>query len=116
MNEEREAHTAGAIGSVRQLEGALDAAATTRASSDTRLADARAEAARLLDAARADAAAAVAERRRVVLAAAEDDAAEIHRRGEETAARVRADAQSSRAAAVDAALAFVLPDVDESEA
>jgi hypothetical protein len=51
-----------------------------------------------------------------VLAAAEDDAAEIHRRGEETAARVRADAQSSRAAAVDAALAFVLPDVDESEA
>jgi vacuolar-type H+-ATPase subunit H len=116
MSEEREARADGVLGSVRQLEGALDATATTRAASDTRLADARAEASRLLDAARADAAAAVAERRGVVLAAAENDAAEIHRRGEETAARVRADAQDSRDAAVEAALAFVLPDGDESEA
>ena len=115
MNEEREAQPAGVLGSVRQLEGALEATATTRAASDTRLADARAEASRLLDAARADAAAAAAERRRVVLAAAEDDAAEIHHRGEEAAARVRADAQGSRAEAVEAAVAFVLPDGDESE-
>jgi vacuolar-type H+-ATPase subunit H len=114
--EQREPHAAGALGSVRQLEGALEATVSTRSASDTRVADARAEAARLLHAARGDAAAAVAERRRVVLAAAEDDAAAIRRRGEDAAARVRADAQGSRGAAVEAALAFVLPDGDESEA
>jgi vacuolar-type H+-ATPase subunit H len=116
MSEEHEAPAAGVLGSVRQLEGALEATASTRAASDTRLADARAEASRLLDAARANTAAAAAERRHVVLAAAEDDAAAIRREGEETAARVRADAQGSRAEAVEAALAFVLPTLDESEA
>ena len=74
----------GVLGSVRQLEGALEATSTTRAASEKRLEEARAAASRLLAAARENAAAAAAERRRVALAAAEDDAAEISRRGEET--------------------------------
>ena len=106
----------GALGSVRELEGALDATATTRAASEARLAEARSAAALLLAAAREDAAAAVAERRRVVLAAAEDEAAEISRRGAETAARVRADARVSCSNVVEAALALILPADGESEA
>ena len=81
MSEEREPRAAGALGSVRQLEGALEATSAARAAAEARLGEARSEAARLLAAAREDAAAAAAERRRVVLAAAEDDAAEIHAPG-----------------------------------
>jgi hypothetical protein len=44
-----------------------------------------------------------------VLAAAEDDAVEISRQGEESVARVRAGAQVSCAAVVEAALAQILP-------
>jgi vacuolar-type H+-ATPase subunit H len=99
----------GVLGSVRQLEGALEATATTRAASERRLEEARSAASSLLAAAREEAAAAAAERRRVTLAAAEDDAVEISRLGAETAARVRADARASCAAVVEAALALILP-------
>jgi hypothetical protein len=44
-----------------------------------------------------------------VLAVVEDDAVEISRRGEERAAHVRAGAQVSCAAVVEAALALILP-------
>jgi vacuolar-type H+-ATPase subunit H len=114
MNEERDPPAAGSLGSVRQLEGALEATSAVRESSAVRLGEARAEASRVLAAARTDADAAVAERRRVVLAAAEDDAAEIHRRGEERAARVSADARNGRAVLVEAALELILP-AGESE-
>ena len=106
----------GVLGSVRQLEGALESTATMRAASETRLREARSEASRLLAAAQDDAAAAAAERRRVVLAAAEDDAAEISRRGAERAARVQADARDRCAAVVEAALALILPADGKSEA
>ena len=114
MSAEREPPTAGALGSVRQLEGALEATSAAREASAARLGQARAEASRMLAAARTDAAAAVAERRRVVLGAAEDDAAEIQRRGQERADRVRADARDGRAALVEAALELILP-AGESE-
>jgi hypothetical protein len=99
----------GVLGSVRQLEDALEATATMRAASDARLIEARSEASRLLAAGRDATAAAVAERRRVVLAATEDEAVEISRQGEESAGQVRAGAQVSCAAVVEAALAHVLP-------
>ena len=104
------------LGSVRQLEGALEATATTRAASEKRLEAVRAAAAHLLASAREDAAAAAAERRRLALATAEEEAAEISRRGAETAARVRADARVSCAAVVEAALALILPADGVSEA
>jgi vacuolar-type H+-ATPase subunit H len=103
------------LGSVRQLEGALEAAATKRAASERRLEEARSAASRLLAAAREDAVAVAAERRRVAVAAADGDAVEIARLGDETAARVRADAQVICSKVVEAALALVLPADDESE-
>lgn len=116
MNDEDEPPGSTALGSVRQLEGALEAASTTRAESETRLEEARAGAARVIAAARDAAAAAVAERRRIALAAAEDDAAEMSRQGEARAARVLVDAGTSRAEAVEAALALILPAADAGEA
>jgi vacuolar-type H+-ATPase subunit H len=116
MSDAREPPVNGGLGSVRQLEGALEAASTTRAASERRLEDARADASRLLDVARDDAAAAAAERRRIALVTAEDDAAEIARQGEERAARVLADARADSAAAVEAALALILPTAGTSEA
>jgi vacuolar-type H+-ATPase subunit H len=116
MIETREPSVNGVLGSVRQLEGALKAASTTRAASERRLEEARADASRLLAAARDDAAAAAAERRRLALAAAEHDAAEISRQGEERAARVLADARAGTAAAVEAALVLILPTAGTSEA
>ena len=115
MSETREPSVNGALGSVRQLEGTLEATSATRAASEARLEEARADASRLLAAARDDAAAAADERRRVVLGAAEDDAAEISGQGEELAARVLADARSG-SAAVEAALALILPTAGTSEA
>lgn len=109
MNEQREPDINGALGSVHQLEGALEATSTTRAESEARLIEARSGASRLLAAARDATAAAVAERRRVVLAAAEGDAVEISRQGEESVAHVRAEAQISCAAFIDAALTHILP-------
>jgi vacuolar-type H+-ATPase subunit H len=106
----------GVLGSVRRLEGALDATATTRVASERRLEEARSAAARLLAAARQDAAAAAAERRRVMLATADEEAAEISRRGAETAARVRADARVSCSKVIEAALALILPGDGKSEA
>jgi hypothetical protein len=100
---------AGSLGPVRELEGALDATATTRAASERRLAEARSAASRLLATAREDAAAAAAARRRVALAAADADAIEIARRGAQSAARVRADTGASCAAVVEAALALIVP-------
>jgi len=111
-----EPSAAGVLGSVRQLEQALESTATTRATSEGRLREARSEAARRVAAAQDEAAAAAAERRRVVLAAAEDDAAEITRRGAESATRVRADAEASCAAMVEAALSLILPVDERSEA
>jgi vacuolar-type H+-ATPase subunit H len=99
----------GVLGSVRQLEQTLEATATTKAASERRLGEARDEASRQIAAARDAAAAAVAERRREALAAADDDAAEIVRRGAESATRVRADAEGACAAVVEAALALILP-------
>jgi vacuolar-type H+-ATPase subunit H len=116
VNQGPERHDLGALGSVRELEGALEATSAKRAASEARLLEARSEASRLLAAARDDAAAAAAERRRAALAAAEDDAAEIHRQGEERAARLRREAQGSCAAAVEAALALILSTGGESDA
>ncbi len=116
MSETRDPSVNGVLGSVRQLEGALGATSATRAASEARLEEARAEASRRLAAARDDAAAAAAERRRVVLGAAEDDAAEISRHGKESAARLLADARAGSAAAVEAALALILPTAGTSEA
>jgi vacuolar-type H+-ATPase subunit H len=116
VSETREQSVNGALGSVRQLEGALEATSATRAASQARLEEARADASRLLAAARDDAAAAAAERRRVVLGAAEDDAAEISRQGKESAARLLADAWPGSAAAVEAALALILPAAGTGEA
>ena len=106
----------GVLGSVRQLEGALESTAATRAASECRLEAARLAALRLLAAAREDAVAVAAERRRVAIAAADDDAVEIARVGAETAARVRADAQVICSRVIEVALALVLPADDESEA
>ena len=106
----------GALGSVRRLEGALEAGSTAREAADARLREARSEAARVLAAAREDAASAAAERRRSVLAAAEDDAAAIHRQGEERAARVHAEAREQGDALVDAALALIVPPAREGDA
>jgi vacuolar-type H+-ATPase subunit H len=106
----------GVLGSVRQLEGALESTAASRAASERRLEEARAAASRLLAAAREDARAAAAERRRVAIAAADDDAVEIARVGAETAARVQADAHVICSRVVETALALVLPADDESEA
>jgi len=114
--ETREPSVNGVLGSVRQLEEALEAVSTTRAASEVRLEEARADASRLLAAARDAPAAAAAERRRLALAAAEDDAAEISRQGEERAARVLADARAGSAAAVENALALILPTAGTSEA
>jgi hypothetical protein len=105
----------GALGSVRRLEGALEASATARAAADARLEAARADTSRLLAAAREEAAAAAAERRRGVLDAAEDDAAVIHREGEERSARLRTEAGARREALVDEALALILPAGEGSE-
>jgi vacuolar-type H+-ATPase subunit H len=116
VSETRGPSVNGVLGSVRQLEVALEAASTTRAASELRLEEARAEASRLLAAARDAAAAAAAERRRVALAAVEDDAAEISRQGEERTARLRAEARAGSAAAVEAALALILPTAGTSEA
>jgi hypothetical protein len=106
----------GALGSIRRLEQELELGSTARAAADARLRAARAEAARLLDAARVSAAAAAAERRLTILAAADDDAAAIEHDAEVDAARLRADARATREAAVDAALALILPGAAESEA
>jgi vacuolar-type H+-ATPase subunit H len=106
----------GALGSVRQLEGALEASATARAAAESRVREARAEAARLLAEAREDSAAAAAERRRVVLDSAEEEAAAIQAEGEARAAGLRADARKRQEAAVEAALALILPAAGESGA
>jgi vacuolar-type H+-ATPase subunit H len=116
VNDKDEPPDNSALGSVRQLEGALEAASTTRAESEARLEEARADAALLIAAARAAAAAAVAERRRIALAAAAEDAAEISRQGEARAARVLVDARTASATAVEAALALILPLANTVEA
>jgi len=105
----------GVLGSVRELEGALESTAATRAAAERWLEEARAAASRLLAGAQEAAHAAAAERRRVAIAAADADAAEIARVGAETAARVRADAQVICSRVVETALALVLPADDESE-
>jgi hypothetical protein len=116
VSEKHERNVNGVLGSVRQLEDALESTSATRAASEARLIEARAGASRALVAARDATAAAVAERRRVVLAALEDEAAEICRQGEEGAARVRANAGISCAAVVDAALEHILPAEGQSGA
>jgi len=111
-----EPSTTGVLGSVRQLEQALESTATIRAASETRLREARSEASRRVAAAQDEAAATAAERRRAMLAAAEADAAEISRAGAERATRIRADAQDRCAAVVEAALALILPADGKNEA
>ena len=106
----------GVLGSVRQLEGALESSATTRAASERRLEEARSAASRLLVAAQEDAVAVAAKRRRVAIAAADAEAVEIARVGAETAARVRADAQVICSRVIEVALTLVLPADDESRA
>ena len=107
---------AGALGSVRRLEEALEASSEARAAAEQTLEAARAEAARLLAAAEQDAAAAAAERRRAVLDAAEEDAAAIERDGEARAARLRTRAGELRESVVETALAAILPAAAEDEA
>lgn len=103
------------LDSVRQLEQALESSATARAAAEKRLQAARSEADRLLAAAQENAAAIEAERRRDVLAAADEEAAAIHRAGQARLERLRADARTTRQAAVEAAVALVLPAGEESE-
>ena len=110
------AEAAGALGSVRQLEAALEATSTAREAAEAQLAAARAEASRLLAAAADDAAAAAAERRRSVLAAADADAAAIRREAEGRVEQLRVNATASRETAVETALALLLPAGTESEA
>ena len=107
---------AGALGSVRELEQSLEASSTAKTAAEARLADARSEAARILASAQEEAAAEAAERRRAVLVTADDDAAVIRRQAEERRAELRAAAEVSRGAAVEAALALVLPTVEERNA
>ena len=116
MSETLEPSVNGALGSVRQLERALEATSTKRAASEARVEKAHADATRLLDSARADADIVAAERRRLVLGAADADAAEISCQADERAARVRADARAGRGGAVEATLALILPAVNASEA
>ena len=106
----------GALGSVRQLEGALEASATARAAAEKLLEAARTEAARLLALAAEDAASAVTERRRAVLDAADDDAAAIQREAEARAAQLRAQADERQEFLVEAALALILPAAAKDEA
>jgi vacuolar-type H+-ATPase subunit H len=105
----------GSLGSVRQLEAALEGSSTARAAAETRLREARSEAARLITTAKDEIAGAVLERRRSVLDAANDEVAEIHREGEAAAARLRVDARKSCEAMVAAALRVILPVTDEAE-
>jgi vacuolar-type H+-ATPase subunit H len=103
----------GTLGSIRQLEEALEARSHANVAAETRLEAARTEASRILASAREEAAAAVAQRRRQALDAAADDVAAIGRAAEETAARVRRDARQHRSATVDAAVTLVLPAAGE---
>ena len=105
----------GPLGSVRQLEQALESNATASAAADKRLKDARTEAARLLAAAEENALAIAAERRRSVLAAADEEATRIHRAAEAKIERLRADARTTRPGTVEAALALLLSTGEESE-
>jgi vacuolar-type H+-ATPase subunit H len=106
----------GAVGAVRRLEAAIDASSAARSAAEERLNSARSEASRLLTAAAEDAAAAAEKRRRSVLAAADAEAAAIHREAEARVVELRADTGANREAAVEAALALVLPAGEESEA
>lgn len=115
MSDNHDAVT-GALGSVRQLEGALEASSNARAAAEKLLEAARSEAAQLRAAAGEDAATAAAERRRVVLGAVEDDAAAIHREGEARAAHLRTEASERRDSVVEAALALILPAAAKDEA
>ena len=105
-----------ALGSVRRLEGALEASSAERAAAESRLQAARSEASRVLATARKDAAAEVAARRRLVLDSVEKDAAGIQREGEERATHLRARARRGRQAMVDAAITLILPTSHEPEA
>ena len=106
----------GALGSVRQLEEAIEASSVARETAEARLQAARAEASGLLAAAREDAAEAAAARRRGVLAAAETTRPRSIQEGEERAARFQDGGPEHRDAVVDSALAFILPAGEESEA
>jgi vacuolar-type H+-ATPase subunit H len=106
----------GVLGSVRRLEQTLEATARSKAATEKRLAAARDEASRRIAAARDEAAARAAERRRVALAAAEAEAADIVRRGAESATRLLADAKVGCAEMVEAALALILPTDGNGEA
>ena len=117
MSNDHEAESvSAALGSVRRLEGALEASSAERAAAETRLQAARSEASHLVATAREDAAAAVAARRRHVLESAERDAARIQRDGEERAAELLARARRSRKAVVETAVTLVLPTRDEPRA
>ena len=105
----------GALESVRQLEAALEMRSTARAAAESRLREARSEAARLLASSKEETTGAVTERRRAVLLAADDEVAEILHQGEAAAAQLRAEAQVSCEAMVAAALRNILPVTDEPE-
>jgi hypothetical protein len=103
----------GALGSVRELEDALEATSKAKTEAESRLREAGAEASRILADARASAESEAAERRELVLAAVDADVAEIHRRGEERSIDVRERAQESRESALDLALAYLVPNGTE---
>ena len=117
MSEEHDVAASGeTLGSIRQLEEALEAGSAAAALAEARLEDARAAAARILAEAREEAVASAAGHRRTVLDEAAREVEAIRRAGEERAARLRADARERRAGAVDVARTLILPVGDEAGA
>lgn len=99
----------GALGSVLDLEHALQAAQATAVDAEARLAQARREADAILAAARERAERRMAQRHASLAAAADADARTVSDGAEAAAAELRARAHAVEAAFVEAALAFVLP-------
>ena len=99
----------GALGSVLGLERALESEQATAEHSETRIEQARQEAAALLVAARERAGRRSAKRKSSLIAAAEAEERAAGADADAAAARLRANAEAVEAAFVEAALALLLP-------
>lgn len=99
----------GALGSVLDLEHALQAAQATSVDAEARLAQARREADAILAAARERAERRMVERHDSLAAAADAEARAVSDGAEAEAAELHAKAREVEAAFVEAALALVLP-------
>ncbi|HEU5362252.1 MAG TPA: hypothetical protein VFU56_02870 [Gaiellaceae bacterium] len=103
----------GALGSVLDLERALETAQTAASDSEARLERARREANDIVTAARERAARRTAERQSSVASAAATQAQAMNTAAEAAAATIRARAAEVEAAFVEAGLALVLPAVTQ---